>query len=45
MDLNMTLCSEAQTMSYSGVGVHQQNGVAERDIPTVVNSARTMMIL
>ena len=31
-------------MSYSGVGVHQQNGVAERGISTVVNSSRTMMI-
>ena len=31
-------------MSYSGVGVHQQNGVAERGISTVVNSARTMML-
>ena len=31
-------------MSYSGVGVHQQNGVSERGISTVVNSSRTMMI-
>ena len=31
-------------MTYSGVGVHQQNGVAERGMPTVVNSARTMML-
>ena len=33
-----------QTMSYSSVGVHQQNWVAERSIPAVVNSARTMML-
>ena len=33
-----------QTMTYSGVGVHGQNGVAERGISTVVNSARTMML-
>ena len=33
-----------QTMSFSGVGVYQQNGVAERGIPTVVISARTMML-
>ena len=33
-----------QSMSFSGVGVHQQNGVAERSISTVVNSARTMML-
>ena len=31
-------------MNYSSVGVHAQNGVAERSIPTVVNSARTMML-
>ena len=31
-------------MSYSGVGAHGQNGVAEREIQTVVTSARTMMI-
>ena len=33
-----------QTMSFSGVGVYQQNGVAGRSIPTVVNSTRTMML-
>ena len=32
-----------QTMTYSGVGAHGQNGVAERAIQTVVNSTRTMM--
>ena len=31
-------------MAYLGVGVHGQNGVAERGISTVVNSARTMML-
>ena len=33
------LATRHQTMSYSGVGAHGQNGVAERGIPTVVNSA------
>ena len=33
-----------QKMSYSGVGVYGQNGVAERAIQTVVSSARTMML-
>jgi len=33
-----------QEMSYSGVGAHGQNGVAERAIQTVVHSARTMML-
>jgi hypothetical protein len=33
-----------QVMTYSGVGVHGQNGVAERAIQTVVNSARTMLL-
>ena len=31
-------------MSYSGVGAHGQNEVAERAIQTVVNSASTMML-
>ena len=30
-------------MGLSGVGVHEKNGVEEREIQTVVNSARTMM--
>ena len=33
-----------QTMTYSGVGAHTQNEVAQRGIPTVVRSARTMML-
>ena len=33
-----------QEMSYSGVGAHGQNGVAERAIQTVTHSARTMML-
>ena len=33
-----------QQLIFSGVGAHGQNGVAERDIGTVVNSARTMML-
>ena len=31
-------------MTYSGVGAHGQNGVAERAIQTVLTSSRTMMI-
>lgn len=33
-----------QHMSFSGVGAHFQNGVAERAIWTVVTHARIMMI-
>ena len=33
-----------QEMTYSGVGAHGQNGVAERAIQTVTHSARTMML-
>ena len=33
-----------QTMTYSGVGVHGKNGVAERGISAMVNFARTMML-
>ena len=33
-----------QKMSYSGVGTHGKNGVAERAIQMVVTSARTMML-
>jgi hypothetical protein len=34
----------AQTIEFSGVGAHHQNGVAERAIRTVVESARMMML-
>ena len=34
----------AQSIKFSGVGAHHQNGVAERAIRTVVESARTMML-
>ena len=33
-----------QTISFSGVGAHHQNGVAERAIRTVVTKARTMLL-
>ena len=36
--------SRFQTISFSGVGAHHQNGVAERAIRTIVESARTMML-
>jgi hypothetical protein len=33
-----------QTLSFSGVGAHHQNGIAERAIQTVTNMARACMI-
>ena len=33
-----------QTIRYSGVGAHHHNGVAERSMHTVSESARTMLI-
>ena len=33
-----------QMINYAGVGAHHQNGVAERDIQTVMSMARTMML-
>ena len=39
-----TLTVRQQAMSYSCVDVHKQSGVAERGIPTVFNSARTMVL-
>ena len=38
------LATRYQVMTYSEVGVYGQNGVVERAIQTVVNSARTMML-
>ena len=35
---------KGQTINYSGVGAHHQNGVAERAIQTVTNWARAMMM-
>ena len=35
---------QKQSIRYSGVGAHHQNGVAERSIRTVSESARTMLI-
>jgi hypothetical protein len=35
---------KGQTMSYSGVGAHHQNGVAERSIQTITSWARAMML-
>jgi hypothetical protein len=36
--------NKGQTVDYSGVGAHHQNGVAERAIRTVTTWARTMML-
>ena len=33
-----------QGLEFSGVGAHHQNGIAERNIQTIMNSARTMLI-
>ena len=38
------LAEDGQDMTFSGVGAHHQNAVAERAIGTVVNIARTMML-
>jgi hypothetical protein len=38
------LLIKGQTMEYCGVGAHHQNGIAERAIRTVSESARAMMI-
>ena len=38
------LARQNQTILYSGVGVHHQNGAAERNIRTVSESARSMLI-
>ena len=38
------LKQRGQTMEFCGVGAHHQNGVAERAIRTVSESARTMML-
>ena len=38
------LVSENQSITFSGVGAHHQNGVAERAIKTITWWARTMML-
>lgn len=38
------LAKQKQAILYSGVGAHHQNGVAERSIRTVSESARSMLI-
>ena len=38
------IAKRGQTISYSGVGIHQQNGVTERGISIVVSFARTMIL-
>ena len=38
------LVHRGQTISYSRVDAHGQNGVAEREIPIVMNSTRIMML-
>ena len=39
-----SLVSENQTITFSGVGAHHQNGAAERAIKTITWWARTMML-
>ena len=36
--------NKGQTISFSGSGAHQQNGIVERSNQTVVNWARTMLL-
>jgi transposase InsO family protein len=36
--------NKGQTISFSGVGAHHQNGAAERAIKTTTSWARTMML-
>ena len=38
------LASQDQTITFSGVGAHHQNGVAERAIGTITRLARTMLL-
>ena len=39
-----TLASEHQSITFSGVGAHHQNGAAERAIKTITWWTRTMML-
>ena len=43
-DFKDDLARRGQTKTYYSVGEHDQNGVAERGIPIIVNSARTTML-
>jgi hypothetical protein len=42
-EFRLDLDEHEQTISLSGVGAHHQNGVAERQICTIVECARTML--
>ena len=43
-DFTQHLADKNQSITFSGVGGHHHNGVAENAIKNVVRSARTMMI-
>ena len=43
-DWRQDLHFKGQTMEYSGVGAHHQNGIAERAIRTISESARSMLL-
>jgi hypothetical protein len=43
-EFKVDLITKGQTLSLSGVGVHHQNGVAERAIQTVTQWARSMLL-
>ena len=43
-DFMNALKQKGQTIQFSGIGAHHHNGIAERTIRTISNSARAMMI-
>jgi GAG-pre-integrase domain len=43
-DFMKELLNSSQTIKFSGVGAHHQNGIAERAIGTIMSMARTMML-
>jgi hypothetical protein len=43
-DFRNNVQQHGQTIDFSGVGAHHQNGIAERAIQTIMSWARTMML-
>jgi hypothetical protein len=44
VEFNTYVANKGQEITFSGVGAHHQNGVAERAIKTIISWARTMML-